>query len=61
MSKIQYLVLCPMAIEFPYFEKPDGSIFIAYNTKEEAEKYSEGGKFPIYEIEKFMKLKNQDD
>lgn len=48
----QYLVLKPMTLNIPenLYEKPRGSIFIAYNDKKEALKQSEG-KFQIHEIE----------
>lgn len=53
MKKTQYLVLCPMNLSrpVPFFEKPNGSIFIAYNNYEEAVKQSEGGKWQVVKIE----------
>ena len=49
----RYLVLRSMILNLPEdsFEKPKGSIFIAYDDKEEAIKQSQDGKFRIYEIE----------
>lgn len=50
----QYLVLKPVILEIykPQIEiiHKNGSIYLSYNKKEDAEKASENGKYPIYEL-----------
>ena len=51
----QYLVLKPVILEVSGEKIKDihknGKIFLSYYKKEDAEKKSENGKYPIYELE----------
>jgi len=45
--KIEYLVLAPIVIKNIH----EGSIYLSYDKKEDAEKQSENGKFQIIKLE----------
>lgn len=55
MSKIiEYLVLKPVVIEYTNgstLKHDKGSIYLSYESREEAEEASKNGKYPIYELE----------
>lgn len=50
----QYLVLKPVILEIHKLQikniHENGSIYLSYNKKEDAEKASKNGKYPIYEL-----------
>lgn len=50
----QYLVLKPVILEIYKLQikniHKNGSIYLSYNKKEDAEKASKNGKYPIYEL-----------